>query len=85
MPSAPVKRWIGAVVEKRHVRPAAEPLGHDAGEDVDLVVIGERHERVGVLDVRLAEDLLVEGTAVEDHRPPELVGDRRSRARAMLR
>ncbi len=66
---------IGGVVDQHQVRLAAEALRHHAGQDVDLVVVGERDHRVGVLDVGLAEDLLVERVAVEDDGPAELVGD----------
>ena len=76
MPSVSVKVVIGAVVDQRHVAAAAEALGHHAGDDVDLVVIGQRDQRVGLLDVGLALDVLIERVAVQDDRALERVGDR---------
>jgi len=62
------KDWIGGFVQQAEISSRSQFTGHDAGQDVDLVVIGQSHKRVGVLDVGLAQDILIERTAVQNNR-----------------
>jgi hypothetical protein len=45
------------------------------GQDVDLVVVGERHHQVGVVDVGFHQQLLVERAAVQHNGAAQRVGD----------
>ena len=62
------------VVDERDHQLRALGLGADAGEDVGLVVVGQRQHRVHRGDVRLLEQLDVEAVAVQHHGALQRVG-----------
>src|SRR5690606_34681863 len=66
---------VGRAVRENEVRLAAEPLGDNRGEDVDLIVVGERDDQLGPIYVSLVEQLLVERAAIEDDGPGQFISD----------
>ena len=68
------QRVVGGPVDQGHRPLAAVTLGQQRGQDVDLVVVGDRDHGLGHLDIGLGQDIRIQGVAVEDHGVPKLLG-----------
>jgi hypothetical protein len=54
---------VGLAVDQRHDAPGPHALGHQAGHDVVLVVVGQREIQIHVVDVLGFEQHFVRGIA----------------------
>ncbi len=62
---------IGLVVDEDQIGLASQLLGHHGREDVDLIVVGQRHHQFRVRNIGFMLDFLVERTPVENDGPAQ--------------
>ena len=51
------------------------PVAHDAGQDVHLIIIGERHHGIGFGYIGFFQNILVQGAAMQNNGSVQLLGD----------
>ena len=61
-------------LSQRHHLAGPHALGEHPGEDIDLIVVGDRAEYVCLIDAFLPEQVLVRCVAMQDHGSVESLG-----------
>src|SRR5690606_4975162 len=57
---------VGRIVDDAHHFACAEPLGQQGGHDVGFVVVGQRKEHIGIVDVFLNQQVPIRSAALQD-------------------